>query len=69
MSAYIPAKLTEWLVPFILVALSAFAAYSHNDKDISNRLTAVETQQRSDAPRLQRIEDKLDKVVDKIVGW
>ena len=55
------------------LALSAFTGYTHNDKDISNRVSVVETQQRNDGlrqdstdKRLQRIEDKVDRLLERV---
>lgn len=70
-------KLTaDILVPVILalgsLLLSGYAAYSHNDKEISNRVTAVETQQKNDHEGIQRVETQLEKVdgkIDRLVEW
>lgn len=65
-----------WILPFILLlcgwATSAFVGYYHNDVSVSSRITAVETQQRIDSlnekDRLDRIEDKLDRLFLVITG-
>lgn len=53
------------IIALLSLALSAYAGYSHNDKDISNRVTAIETQQKNDGATIQRVESK----VDQLVAW
>lgn len=66
----------KWLVPLIISALSmfgsSFVAYSNNDKIIAKDITtlqerqsAVERQRTDDMLRLIRIEDKLDRLVER----
>lgn len=50
------------------LAMSTYAAYSHNDKAIEHRLTVVETQQQVDAGRLERMENKIDRLVEWALG-
>jgi hypothetical protein len=45
-------------------AISAFASYSHNDKDLTSRITAVETRQEDDRAALRRIELKVDRIYE-----
>ena len=62
-----------WIVPFIVLFLSllvsGFAAYSHNDKELSNRVTAVEAVQKEQKDntekRLDRIENKIDRLIER----
>jgi hypothetical protein len=61
---------TTAAIAFVSLALSAYAAYSHNDKDLSNRVVAVETQQKNDHERaaddrdaVKRIESKVDRLL------
>lgn len=70
-----PRKFTNpgWIVPFIVLLLSllvaGFSAYSHNDKELSNRITAVETVQQEQKEnvnkRLDRIENKIDRLIER----
>lgn len=64
------------LVPIILALIallsSAFANYSHDDKKLGERVTAVEVQQRNDTQSINRVEgkvDKLDAKLDRLVEW
>lgn len=65
-----------WVVPAILVLLGwcaqIFMGYHSADLDLNNRVTAVETQQRADSSnekdRLNRIEDKLDRLFYEVTG-
>lgn len=66
----------KWFIPLLLAALSmfgsSFVAYTNNDraiaKDISTlqeRQTNFERQRDNDLQRLIRIEDKLDRLVER----
>ena len=59
----------RWLVPILLSLISmlgsSMVVYTNNDKTISNRLTTVETQQSSDSQRLERMENKLDRLIER----
>lgn len=48
------------------LVVSAYSGYTHDDKKTGERITAVETQQLNDGRRLERIEDKVDKVLDVV---
>jgi hypothetical protein len=65
----VPTK-RDWLLPLVLAGLSfavtAYASYSSNDKATATRITVVETQQKNDDRRLERIETKIDKMDDKV---
>lgn len=70
-------RLTPEIVVTIVIALlslvlSAYAGYSHNDKEITSRVVAVETQQKNDHDAINRVEGKVDKVdgkLDRLVEW
>lgn len=60
----------SWLVP-VLIALSSlvvsgWVGYGSNDKDMSNRVTAVEVQQENDGKHLEHIEQRFDKQDEKL---
>lgn len=59
----------RWLVPIVLSIISmlgsSLVVYTNNDKAISNRLTTVETQQDADSARLERMENKLDRLIER----
>lgn len=66
----------EWIVPLMIAiasfAISGYVAYAHNDRDLNSRISVVEQQQKSDSQpggRLDRIENKVDKVLEKMAGW
>jgi hypothetical protein len=66
-------KMLQWLVPFLVATgISAYANYTHNDKAIAERLTAVEVQQKNDQTSIQRVEVKMDRIdskLDRLVEW
>ena len=57
------------LVPIVLSIISMLGCtlvmYTNNDKAISNRLTTVETQRDADSARLERMENKLDRLIER----
>ena len=66
----------KWLVPLLLAVLSmfgsTFVAYTNNDKVIAKDITtlqerqsAVERQRVDDMLRLIRIEDKVDRLIER----
>lgn len=64
------------LVALLSLILSAYTGYSSNDKDMSNRMTAVETKQKSDreqyAESIQHVEKavlRVDSKVDRLIEW
>lgn len=63
-----PEVLSAILIALLSLVLSAYSGYSHNDKQIEHRLSVVETQQQNDGPRLERMENKLDKLVEWALG-
>ena len=59
----------EWMAALAAVGAliaAGFGAYTHNDKELTNRTTAVEVQQRNDGSSLKRIEDKVDRLDEKV---
>jgi len=42
------------VIALLSLALSAYAGYTHNDKEVSNRVTAIETQQVNDTKAIER---------------
>jgi peptidoglycan hydrolase CwlO-like protein len=60
----------DWILPLAIaglsITMSAFAAYNNNDKAITSRVVVIETQQKNDGARLERIENKIDKLDDKV---
>lgn len=69
--ARIPWDVAKWILSILLSAISllgtGFIAYSQNDKSISNRISVVETQRAEDAKRLERIENKVDRLLERSV--
>lgn len=72
----IPWEDLKWLVPIVMAILSmfgsSFIAYTNNDKAIAEdlatlqeRQSATERQRGDDLQRLIRIEDKLDRLVER----
>jgi type II secretory pathway pseudopilin PulG len=61
------------IIGFILsVAISSYAGYTHNDKDLSNRMTAVEVQQKNDkeaAAEMKTDIRDIKKDVSDLVKW
>lgn len=65
----VPTK-RDWIVPVLLalmaLAVSAYAGYSSTDKEMASRISVVETQQKNDGQRLERIEDKIDRLLEYV---
>lgn len=63
--------MVEWLATSAIAvagfAISTYHAYTRNDKELSNRVSIVENQQTNDGARLERIENKVDKVLDHLL--
>lgn len=64
----------EWAIPgtisIVGFAVSVYVAYNQNDKEVSNRIVALETKDEEDDKRLERIEtavSKVDTKVDKVL--
>lgn len=63
---------TPWVAGFAGLILSSYVAYTRNDKEISNRIVALETKEEEDDKRLERIETAVTKVdgkVDKVLNY
>lgn len=66
----------SWIVPVVLLVatwgVSSLVGFFHTDASVTNRITAVETQQKADSEhekqRLDRIEDKLDRLFYEVTG-
>ena len=63
----VPTK-RDWIVPIAIatasLAASAFANYNSTDKETASRISIVETQQKNDGQRLERIEGKIDRLLE-----
>lgn len=66
----------KWLIPLLLAVLSmfgsSFVAYTNNDKVIAKEITTLQERQSSlerqridDMLRLIRIEDKVDRLIER----
>lgn len=67
MKAY-KAEIVAVVIALLSLIVSGYASYSHNDKEISNRVTAVEVQQRNDTDGIKRVEGKVDRLLDWALG-
>ena len=63
-----PDVMVAIVLALLSLAVAAYGGYARNDKGIAERLTGVEVQQRNDAERVQRIEAKLDRLMDWALG-
>ena len=66
------AKIAPWLIPFLVAtAITGYASYSSNDKQLSQRVTAIETAQDLDRDnydaRLSRLEQKVDRILELLI--
>lgn len=56
----------------ILAGLSAlgtlYLEYSHNDRELTQRVSALEQHKTDESSRLDRIENKVDKLVEWALG-
>lgn len=72
MSSHLPPGSRAWILPIALLILSWTASsvigYFHNDIAVTNRVTVVETQERMNSDRLDRIENKLDRLFYEMTG-
>lgn len=65
----IAAAVKQWLYPALIAAgLTALGGYLHNDKDLTARVQALEAHQSDGAARLDRIENKVDKLLEWALG-
>lgn len=72
MSVHIPSSSPKWWIPLVVAGASllmtGYAEYTHNDRDISNRVTALESHRQDDAQKLDHIQAQVDKLVDWALG-
>ena len=69
----VPTK-REWIVPLAIaiatgvlsLVVSAYVGYSSNDKVLAVKVGQVETQQKNDGDRLNRIENNINNIDDKV---
>ena len=54
------------ILAMLALLVSAYAGYSHNDKETTSRISVVETQQKNDGATIQRIEGKVDTLDSKL---
>ena len=54
------------ILAMLAFLVSAYAGYSHNDKETAQRITVVETQQKNDGAAINRIEGKVDTLDNKL---
>jgi len=61
---------STWVLPIVLalvsLVVSAYTSYNSNDKAIAQRISVVETKQANDAERVNRIENKLDQILQEV---
>lgn len=55
-------------VMLLSFALSAYSAYSHNDKQLGERITAIETKQEDDRRRLGEIKTTVDRIYEILIS-
>jgi hypothetical protein len=65
-------QIANWAKPAAILllgwAMSGLVGYFHTDASIASRLTAVETRQMDSSARLDRIENKVDHVLQVLVS-
>lgn len=59
--AFVPIGLT-----LLSLLVSAFVGYAYSAQVVGSRLSVVETQQRYEGARLDRMEDKIDEVLREL---
>lgn len=61
-----------WVIPLIIalmsVVLSGVSAYTHNDKELTARITALESHRVDDKDKLDHIQVQVDKLVEWALG-
>jgi hypothetical protein len=61
-----------WVVAVVIAILgyvaTGFMAYNHEDKSVNSRLTALEVHQADDSSRLERVENKIDRMLEALTG-
>ena len=58
--------LVALIIALVSLLVSAWGGYAYNDKVISERVTAVETQQKDDGQSINRVEQKIDTIDNKV---
>lgn len=53
-------------IALLSLVISAWTGYTSSDKELNRRITTVETQQKNDGSRLERIENKVDRILERI---
>jgi hypothetical protein len=72
MSRLLSSHLVAIVMAILSLMVSGFVGYSHNDKDLAQRVTAVETQQKNDHEGINRVDESIHRVdakVDKLLDW
>lgn len=58
----------EWFIPIALalvsLLVSGWVSYNNTDRITASRIAVVETQQHNNERRLERIENKVDRLLD-----
>jgi hypothetical protein len=61
-----------WVIAVILAIFgyvaTGFMAYTHEDKAMNSRVTALEVHQADDSNRLERVENKIDRMFEAVTG-
>lgn len=61
-----------WIIPFVIAGLSmlgtVYTSITHNDKDLSSRVTALEAHREDDSQKLDHIQQQLDRLVTSVLG-
>jgi len=64
----LPSFFREWMFALFLfiagILVTSVSGYFHNDKDIAQRVTIVETKVDNADRRLERMESKLDRIIE-----
>lgn len=67
-----PSLLDLW-VPILLalfsLAVSSYVGYTHERENTNGAVVILQTQQKNDHERLERIEQMVSKIYDKVAGW
>lgn len=50
----------------VSLLVSAWVGYVKNDTTLVSRISVVETQQKNDGSKLERMENKLDRILEKL---
>lgn len=69
MNRVVTSKHAWWLVPVLSLIGSGLFGYFAGDKQTSNRITALESKREVDNEHLKHVEEKVDKIYDKLLDW